>query len=517
MRVAGSLATFARSAPAIAFVIALAVYARTLLPGIAFGDWGEMQTVPHVLGIAHPTGYPTYILIAAIAELAPIGSVAFRANLLSAVFVAGALATLVAIAIRLKVHPFIAIAATLATGVVGTVWAAATVAEVNPLHLLLAALILHRALVWADDPTPVNLAVGALLIGLSLGNHLLTIFIAPFVVLFVLWAGRRALIARPLMLVPAALAGLLGLAVYAYIPLAAAANPPLPYNHPTTWDGFVFLVTGEQFRGQFDFFSARGPGDFIASLGDLWTLLLARGTAVPVVLGGIGLAILLWRRTAYGLLLVTILGFGLYVWANYLRLEHYLLVPWFILGIGMAVALGGLAEVLAAIIGRVRRDDRGAALAAGATVAAVVLVFAVVLGSTNFASADRSDDHSGDDYVAALFAMLPANAAVLTEWDASSPLWYAQHVEGERPDVLVVDDSNIVYEGWGTRENRIASLICERPVYMVRLDEADVIPTSQLFDVVQVATVRIAGGGPTAAYDRHVYRVQPVDPATCPG
>jgi hypothetical protein len=119
--------------------------------------------------------------------------------------------------------------------------------------------------------------------------------------------------------------------------------------------------------------------------------------------------------------------------------------------------------------------------------------------------------------VAALFALLPPNAAVLTEWDASSPLWYAQHVEGERPDILIVDDSNIVYEGWGTRENRIASLICERPVYMVRLDEGDVVPTSELYNVAQVGTVRIAGGGPTAGYDRHVYRVQPVDPSTCPG
>jgi hypothetical protein len=82
---------------------------------------------------------------------------------------------------------------------------------------------------------------------------------------------------------------------------------------------------------------------------------------------------------------------------------------------------------------------------------------------------------------------------------------------------LIVDDSNVVYEGWGTRENRIASLICERPVYMVRLDEADVIPTSQLYDVTPVGMVRIAGGGPTAAYDRHVYRVQPVDPSTCSG
>ena len=48
---------------------------------------------------------------------------------------------------------------------------------------------------------------------------------------------------------------------------------------------------------------------------------------------------------------------------------------------------------------------------------------------------------------------------------ASPPLWYAPLVDGLRPDLLVVDDTNIVYEGWGNREARIASVICERPVF----------------------------------------------------
>ena len=60
------------------------------MPGVAFADWGEMQVVPHVLGVAHPTGYPSYILLAWLAQLAPLGSVAFRANLLSAILVAAA-------------------------------------------------------------------------------------------------------------------------------------------------------------------------------------------------------------------------------------------------------------------------------------------------------------------------------------------------------------------------------------------------------------------------------------------
>ena len=75
---------FARAAPAIVVLVALGVYVVTLMPGVAFGDWGEMQTVPHVLGVAHPTGYPTYVLLAWFrAGPARVGRV--PANLLSAV------------------------------------------------------------------------------------------------------------------------------------------------------------------------------------------------------------------------------------------------------------------------------------------------------------------------------------------------------------------------------------------------------------------------------------------------
>jgi len=177
--------TLARFAPLVVGVVAFVVYARTLLPGMAFGDWGEMQTVPHVLGVAHPTGYPTYVVLSWLAQLVPLGSIAFRANLLSAVLVSGALAVAVAILLRLGVRPVIAVAAALAVGVVPTVWSAATVAEVNPLHLLFVALLVHRALAWEESRTTRDLVLGALLLGLAAGNHLLTLFVAPFLLAYV--------------------------------------------------------------------------------------------------------------------------------------------------------------------------------------------------------------------------------------------------------------------------------------------------------------------------------------------
>jgi hypothetical protein len=509
-------------APPIVGAVTFVAYLRTLMPGIAFGDWGEMQTVPHILGIAHPTGYPTYILLAWLAELVPIGSVAFRANLLSAVLVSLALALATAISIRIGVRPLIAIAAGICTGAVGTVWAAATVAEVNPLHLFFAAALIHRALVWEERHDVRDLAIGGLFVGLSLGNHLLTIFVAPFVALFVLWVGRREIISRPWILLAGAGAAVVGLMVYLYIPIAASRVPPpaLEYNHPATLDAIWWLISGTQFRGQFDFLSAAGPGKFIASLPRLWDLLVGRATPVLPLLGAGGLAVLVWRRPAFGAMCVAILVLGCYVWANYLELEHYLLVPWLIVGIGAAVGLQAIAGAVGFALSRAgfsgvgRWSNAGVACVA---VGCVGLVLAVLLGSTNWAGADRSHDTSGSDYVNTVMTSLPENAAILSEWDASTPLWHGQQVLGLRPDVIVVDDSNIVYEGWVTREKRIEALICERPVFILRLSDRDLVPTRQEFQVTRFIVVGVAYGGPSAAAARPIYRVEPRDPSACPG
>jgi len=502
-----------RFGPLIVAAFSFAVYLRTLMPGIAFGDWGEMQTVPHVLGVAHPTGYPTYILLAWLAELVPIGSVAFRANLLSAGLIAAALGTVAVIAERLGVRQSIAVAAALALGAIGTVWAAATVSEVNPLHLLLIALILHRALVWAERRRPADLVLGGLLVGLAGGNHLLTLFVAPFVVMYVLWAGRRRLRARPWLLPAAAGAGLLGLSVYLYIPIAASLDPPLAYNHPTTLESVWWLVSGTQFRGQFDFLSPKGPGEFIGSLPALWALVTERATPVMPILGVAGLALLVRRRPAFGLTLVTILVFGIYVWANYLRLEHYLLVPWLILALGAAVAVNGLAD-LARGVAEWRRPFPGAMPDMGVVVGALAIVGAVGLASSTWASADRSADRSGEEYIAAVFAALPPSAVILSEWDESTPLWHGQHVRGQRTDVLIVDDTNIVYEGWVTREARIASVICDRPTFILRLLESDLVPTRAEYTLTPFLSVRVAVGAPSASIDREIYRVE-ARPGTC--
>ncbi|HEY3111822.1 MAG TPA: DUF2723 domain-containing protein, partial [Chloroflexota bacterium] len=84
-----------------AFAAALALYVATAKPDLVGGDPGEFQLVPWVLGIAHHTGYPLYTLVGWLWAQLPLGSVAHRLNLLSAILGAAAVGLCATLATRL--------------------------------------------------------------------------------------------------------------------------------------------------------------------------------------------------------------------------------------------------------------------------------------------------------------------------------------------------------------------------------------------------------------------------------
>ena len=92
-----SRASTVRSIPGIVggivFSFSLGIYLLTLAPTVTLVDSGELIVAARTLGVAHPPGFPLYILLAHLASLAPLGSVAMRVNAASALFGALAAAT----------------------------------------------------------------------------------------------------------------------------------------------------------------------------------------------------------------------------------------------------------------------------------------------------------------------------------------------------------------------------------------------------------------------------------------
>jgi transmembrane protein TMEM260 (protein O-mannosyltransferase) len=419
--------TRARTTAAVCAAIAFVVYLRTVLPGVSVGDWAEMQFIPAQLGVPHPTGYPLYVLLGKLFSLVPVGSVAFRAVLLSAVAAAATVAVAVLIASRLGVRPVISAAAGLALAFSGTLWLEATFSEMNGLHLLLVGLVLHQALAWRAERRDRDLLFGALLAGLALSNHLLAATTVPIVILFVLWDARRRLRERPALLFQAGLVLALGLTPYLFIPLRALAGPPAVYASLATAEGFVNLVTGADFRGNMHFFSLESLAAAWRDLPVIVAHVLKRSSPILLIGGIAGLGLLarrdFWLAVLLGLLAIS----GVYFLANYVAdLYHYLLVGWLVLAIGVAVA----GEWL------VGRLEAGLGPRAGiAQVLLLLLPLSILV--QQWPLNDQSGNRVGERLSEQVFSLLPPNAILLTYWDTLTTLSYKHCMEGVRPDVTL--------------------------------------------------------------------------------
>ena len=66
--------------------LAFSLYWVTLAPTVMWYDMGEFALGSHVLGIAHNPGYPLYMILGKLFTLLPIGDIAYRVNLMSAVW-----------------------------------------------------------------------------------------------------------------------------------------------------------------------------------------------------------------------------------------------------------------------------------------------------------------------------------------------------------------------------------------------------------------------------------------------
>src|SRR3989442_2832967 len=85
------------------FLVALVLYSWTLAPTVTLVDSGELIVVAHGLGVAHPPGFPLWVLLAHLASLVPLGNVAIRVNFSSALFAALASAMLTLVVAELMI------------------------------------------------------------------------------------------------------------------------------------------------------------------------------------------------------------------------------------------------------------------------------------------------------------------------------------------------------------------------------------------------------------------------------
>src|SRR3954453_4726146 len=483
-----------------------------LLPGVAFWDTGELQTVAPLMGTAHPPGFPTYVLLGWLASilLQPFGEPAFRMNLFSAICVAVAAGVTVDLVRKVTGWAILGIAAGIGRALTPIAWAIATHAEAHSLPLALFAILLWLLVTWEERVAGADkgeghrgdryLLAAAIVFGLAVGNHSLTLLLAVPVGLYVLSVDPRIWRRGRLVLTCVAALTLTIVLVYLELPLRAGPfRAGLVYGTPNTWDGFRYIVLAEQFQG-----SLSDPfGELPRKAGELITRTITQfGVLAPLI--PVGFVVTALRRPRYALLTGTAVAITCFFNASYVNADinrYYLgpvLIAWTWLAILAAVAI----ELLASAAGEPPLADpghqpQGTAAAADsdpdaeavdpgwavpgprATAIAIVISIALLLPTVldapaRYAAVDQKGQHAAETWVDRVLGEMEPDSVVVSWWSYSTPLWYEQRVLGKRPDITIVDDRTRLDENLGEITDVIDANLGQRPVYVLRLDQREV-------------------------------------------
>jgi hypothetical protein len=429
---------------------ALGLYLRTLLPSVGQADTFEFQVVVPRLAVAHPTGYPLYVLAGKGFTLLPIGNPAWRVSLASAVFATAAVLVLYALLLRLALPRqaegaarwLPAFLAALAFAFSSTFWSQAVIAEVYTLHNLLVATILYLLLLPhpATATHPRRWQAIFFLSGLSFTNHLTTALLLPAVVLALLWDRPRLRLKD--WLIAGGLA-LLGLSLYLFIPLRW---PAVNRGEWMTLQQFMAHVTGGQFHGALRLDGWRDP--------TRWEI-VGRLLRTPFGWIGLGLAaagvvrMAVRQRQALAITSATFLAFVLYGLDYHIPDISVFLLPAHLI---LAVWIGTGIAALTALFSRFRHPTlviRHCSLFI-VQCSLVILIALLPLSRIwlNFPLVDQSHNDGNlawGQYVLSL--PLAADGAVLADVEKFAPLYYLQQIGGRRPDLdLLLLGSEELYQ-----------------------------------------------------------------------
>lgn len=442
---------------------------------IGYGDAGELGTAAVVLGVAHPTGFAIDLLWLKAASLLPLGHLAFRLNLATALTGGVAIGLCAAITGLLITRVGVREQASRRLGVLAAVTSVGGFATfliatraVEVYALALCAVLFGLYAVLRGEASERIAGVLVLLLGLSPGLHVTAgLYVLGFAVAYALsrahplrWLGVRT---------PMLVAGAL---VIAYLPLASLRNPALDWGDPESVRAILLHLTADRIRSAYraDMF---GGGDTRASL-ELFGQLAVFAT----LLGAMLLASMLRLRdrsaapnrasqrthiALFGIALLGLIDLAYAEFVNPMGVRDFQVGH--VGGASLAI-LGGIS--IAWLLSRLdlqttvrrssRRWARGAALLASLSHLSIGF-----------------DSPLGDGRVlgelfgsGGLVARLPPRAVFLcTSDDACSAAMFALHVERVRPDMDVAPaqhlwDRTIVRRIEGMGELVVEGLLAEQ-------------------------------------------------------
>ena len=436
--------------PSLAVAIPLAALLATLSPSGYWLDSGELIAQARDFGISHPPGHPLFGTVATLAGLLPLGSLAFRVALLSALCVGAACfflyrasrATLDTLKLEPGLAGIVAVGATWMAAGTTAWWLQGIRPEVYALQAALVLYVVDRVIALeAASPSRDHrpLYAASLAFGLALANHhflalLLLPAAAPTLARALLAGGRRTLLR-------AVAFGALGLSTYVYLPLRASSDAFQRLGEPNSLQRLWWVVSAEAFQKN------TGSGvpdpilDRVGQVGVRLALDLHPAT-VLLALGGIYVALRLRASRRIGTFWVLLLAVHVAArsWLGFVR--HNPDALGYLMPAVAAIALFAAIFVAVILHAIARRMPR---LATVAAVASVVATLAPLPATARDISLARF--RAGEAFDDLWLRELPPRAVILAHDPQTVFRLAGARAIGERPDVAVVPVPLLPYPG----------------------------------------------------------------------
>lgn len=430
-----------------AFAVPAGVYIACAPIEPASWDSAELQGVPYILGISHPTGFPFYVLAGYVwSHALALGSVAWRMNAMSGAAMAVACAAAYGVALEFGASAPVALLATLWFAFTSNVWSHAIRAEAHDVAVSCCAVAIYAFVRWMHGGDNRWFLAAFALCGLGMAAHPNALWILPALALGAVIAPRRPRFAQT---AGAAALVLAGLALYAYLPLRSwyvvqhHLDPTAAlsgvnggifwnYNNPSTLRGLGNELTGSETQTPGYFLASFNPLHF-ASAVQTFVATIAAQYGIPASVLLLGGLIAAFRRDWRAALIVTVactaaLLFSV-VYPNESDVGRYrLLVSW------LAVPLFGALTP---------RSRKAGAIVLHSALALILLA----AGAIAFAQRDSYFSHrdavGGRWVILAVRPYVPSGSVIVTAWLDATSLAYGAYVDGSLAGRTVVSDDRI--------------------------------------------------------------------------
>lgn len=463
---------------AAALVFALVFGADLLLvpTGPGTGDEAEAQTVPYILGIAHPTGFPAYVLAGWLwSHVLAVNTIAWRLNAFMAFLTAVSAGGVVLLATEIGAAVLASSFAGLVFAFGNWVWLGALHANAQPLAGALSVFALLACAAFARFGERRAFVIACALCGFALATHPAAVFVIPAIAVSLAWQWRTLSFS---LLLPGAAALVAPLALYGALPLRAltigagdpTSGPPLFHMGSIDWNmqagstvaGFLDEVLGRN-EGASGSLRAVGHVDIVPSAIAAWfTLLMRQFNLVTIVLAALGAIVLATiNLRALTILVAGTLGGVIfsYIYRTDAHLDRYVFVSY------------AIVAVLAAAVSRMRIPRLAAPIVATATalILAVLTVRAVAINRGPVTPHVPSD---GARIIAAVALDTPGTAIVVAQWNDAGALGYGAYAARTLGSRLIVGawPGDFLYE-YGIWSVQRPLYVLESPIALRELPE----------------------------------------------